>query len=343
MLPDNLVESLASDLEGLVIHSAPASSWSKHTSAWNIFFRFCKENCIPEIWPTNTKTIRAFAVWAVSRKNLKPSTIKSYISSIALGHDLSGLPHDDFSKDKILHLILKGANNNSIHYNANCDNKISVNPSMLCVLGHRISTSEGDAIFKQAVWTACLVSFFSSCRMGEILTCNATSFDPGTNVTWENLKFTKEGEIVIYLPYTKTMGFKGDFIDLFPFPKKNYCPVENLHKLRKMLKAAGFFNPSYPIFMISKGFLLTQNKLNELLGFLMSDFCENQNVKITCHSFRASLPSLIESLAEKGFSKDVKEWGRWSSSAYVSYTKNVRERKRLVFNKIIEVLINLLK
>ena len=51
--------------------------------------------------------------------------------------------------------------------------------------------------------------------MGEILPLLENSFDPDTTVVWDNVKFSDEKEIVIFMPYSKTTGFKGKFIDLY--------------------------------------------------------------------------------------------------------------------------------
>ena len=44
----------------------------------------------------------------------------------------------------------------------------------------------------------------------------------------------------------------------------------------------------------------------------------------TGHSFRAGLPTLLQSL---GFSEEqIKAWGRWSSSVFQTYAKDIDKR-----------------
>ena len=56
--------------------------------------------------------------------------------------------------------------------------------------------------------------------MGEILPLLENSFDPDTTVVWDNVKFSDEKEIVIFMPYSKTKGFKGEVYRPIPNSRK---------------------------------------------------------------------------------------------------------------------------
>lgn len=61
-------------------------------------------------WPLSPATVCGFAAWALSDKDLKPSTVRSYISSIAAVHELRGLNSAPCS-DPLVKRVLKGAEN----------------------------------------------------------------------------------------------------------------------------------------------------------------------------------------------------------------------------------------
>ena len=63
--------------------------------------------------------------------------------------------------------------------------------------------------------------------MGEIVGITEKNFDPNTTLLWENVKFTNNNEILIYLQYSKTTGFKGKIIDLYAIEKKIVLPRQS--------------------------------------------------------------------------------------------------------------------
>ena len=78
--------------------------------------------------------------------------------------------------------------------------RIPLSLDLLTVLGHRINKLEWSEYSKQVVWTACLVSFLLSCRMGEMLSMSEKDFDPKTALIWGNVKMLDNSEIVMYIP-----------------------------------------------------------------------------------------------------------------------------------------------
>ena len=111
--------------------------------------------------------------------------------------------------------------------------RIPLSLDLLTVLGHRINKLEWSEYSKQVVWTACLVSFFSSCRMGEILSLNEKGFDPKTTLVWKNVKLLDDSEILMYIPFSKSTGFKGKIVDIFPTGIKRLGPSLALIRLKK--------------------------------------------------------------------------------------------------------------
>ena len=94
---------------------------------------------------------------------------------------------------------------------------------LLKILGHKLSKLDWSDFSKQVMWTACSTSFFTSCRMGEILSPQEKKFDCSSTLLWANVKFLEKKEILILIPYSKTTGFKGKLLDIFPLKDKTLC------------------------------------------------------------------------------------------------------------------------
>ena len=129
--------------------------------------------------------------------------------------------------------------------------------------------------------------------MGEILPLQEKSFDPNTTVLWENVAFTDEKDVVIFIPYSKTTGFKGKFIDIYLIKGNWICPSASLYKLRRMAESEGIWSKDKPVFSFKSGKFLTKAKLNFWLASLLSDFTDSQN-SITGHSIREEGPPALD-------------------------------------------------
>ena len=335
LLPSNLV-SLSSDLEKLLINSVTASTWRRHRSASNLFGKFCENFGIVCELPITIEVMRAFVTWTLTNRKLQSSTIESYISSLATMHNLAGVKCAQFSKDRCIILALNGGKNIALRQTDTHTTRLSMNIHLLSILGHRIAKENWDKISKQVVWTAAVVSFYTSCRMGEILPNSRTGFDASATMKWGNVKFIDQNEILMFLPYTKTTGYKGAIIDLFPI-NNSTCPVAALSKLKNLYKSNDLYSTKNPVFMFTSGKFLTVQKMNEILEGLLTDFTDSLH-KITCHSFRAGLPSVIAANPDKSGVQDLKEWGRWHTDSYEKYTKQDREKKRVLFYRYVNML-----
>ena len=103
------MSSLCSDFDRLVIHSATKQTWAKHCSAWALFDEFCTIFGIKFELPISPELARAFVTWALSKKKLKSSTVRSYISSVNKTHILGNIKNVNLSSDPCIKLLLKGA------------------------------------------------------------------------------------------------------------------------------------------------------------------------------------------------------------------------------------------
>ena len=213
--------------------------------------------------------------------------------------------------------------------------RLPMNIHLLNVLRHRISELYWSPYSKQVFWTACTVCFFTSCRMGELVPERENSVDPVTTLTWGNDKQIDDNEFILFIPYSKTTGFRGKVVDIFKIKGNKNCPA--LRRLRKMTVSSGGYYDIKPVFSFSSGKNLTKNKINSWLANLLEDFVDS-NHKITGHSFRAGIPSTLACFPDDYSVKIVKEWGMWESDSYALYTKREWEGKRARFGRIVKSL-----
>ena len=336
LLPGEM-SSLCCDFEKLVLFSTSKSTWSKHCSAWKLYENFCEDFQVSFRLPIPVEFARAFVTWAACRKNLKSSTIKSYISSLNVAHTLSSTPNCNLNSDKCVKMALKGAENLSCLNFAVKPDRLPMNIHLLKILSHRLAETDWPKIEKQIIWTACTISFFTACRMGELVPFYEKGFDPATTLVWENVKFMENGDVLMFIPYCKTTGFNGKLLDIFRIEGNKFCPAASIIRLMKMVEKNAYFSQNIPVFSLPSGKNLTRKRLNFVLKNLLYDFTD-ENSKITGHSFRAAIPSALSSFPDENSMKDVKDWGSWESSSCDRYLKNERAKKKILFGKIVSCL-----
>jgi hypothetical protein len=268
---------------------------------------------------------------------LQPSSIKTYLASIKFAHGLKGLNADHLSNDSILSTIMKGLAHESLGHSVSPTRRV-VTFHLLLTIGHKIQASNWDPLSKQVLWTACTTAFFGSIRLGEILASEERAFSPSSDLTWQDIQALQDKSFLIRIKQPKSGDPEGEYVDLFPFSGYSCCPVKALKKLAAMQKKAGVFDPSKPVFRFSSGSYLTMAKFNKTLSSLLSDFCTKGVDSITCHSFRAGIPSLLATFPDLASSDMIKGWGRWSSECYVRYTRLQLPQRQRIFDNIATVL-----
>jgi len=334
---DSSQDSVAVGFAKFLRASIAASSWKKYESGWNAFCAFEKDTELYFDWPLPRQAFRAFAVWCSSTRNLQPSTIKAYLSAVRFAHQLKGLPCEEADSDPLLGLLITGARNLGFGKMPTPTDRRVVTFHLLLTLGHKIASSDWDSLSKQVVWTVCTVGFFTSARMGELLSGSTSQIDPTADLTWQDVRFNTDGSVLIHLKIPKSGDRNGEFLDVFPFPGFNCCPALALKALWKKQQEAGLSDKAAPVFRFRSGKNLTPRNLNSCLSELLSDLCGTGN-KISCHSFRAGVPSTLSVHPELANSDEIKGWGRWNSECYTRYARLKHEQKEKIFTKIADIL-----
>ena len=317
--------------------SVAKSTWEKYSSALNTFFAF-ESACGKSFqWPISVDICRAFIAWCHAIRHLQPSTIRSYLSALKFAHTIQGLPHDHISDDQITALLLKGVAHISSTEKPQSNTRRVVTFPLLLLLGHRIAVTSWSPLTKQVIWAAATTGFFASARMGEILATSDTMHAPASDLTWNDIKQSSATSLLLRLKQPKS-GEQCEFVDLFPFPGFNCCPVAALRSLKAKQIATGIFDPAMPVFRFHTSRNLTQTQLNRTLANLLPDLCSPGDNTITCHSFRAGIPSTLSLFPHLASDDMIKGWGRWQSDCYTRYTRLKLPQKEKIFSSITEAL-----
>jgi hypothetical protein len=97
-------------MAGLMHASIAASTWSRYGTGWRTFEAFEQHAGTVFDWPLSRETLQAFVGYCLIEKKLKPTSVKTYLSSIVKLHKLKGYP--DFElKDGTITALLRGAAN----------------------------------------------------------------------------------------------------------------------------------------------------------------------------------------------------------------------------------------
>jgi len=325
----------------LLIHASLAkSTWSKYASGWRAFEDFQFFSWKRFEFPLSKDNIRGFAVFCLTEKNLQTSSVKGYISAISLLQKLHGFDAID-TEDDILSMILKGASNLAQSSASQPHNsRRAMTLPLLRIFGDKIHSSSWSKLLAQCMWTAGVLAFFGTIRMGELLAPSDFFWDPTATLTWGDIIFRKEDDsVIIHLKLPKTHIKEGEFVDIFKFQHFGCCPVAALKKLKKMEIQAGWGKAQDPVFILESGKLLTTASFNLHLKEIFKDFCDYKVNSILCHSFRAGIPSQLARFPELMSSDDIKGWGRWTSDSYDRYTRLKIDQKKSIYDKIIAVLL----
>jgi len=169
--------------------------------------------------------------------------------------------------------------------------------------------------------------------MGEVLAKGEFTHAPDSDLTWQDVRESSDTSLLLRIKQPKS-GEICEFVDLFPFPGFQCCPVAALRALKKKQIMAGIFENDMPVFRFATKKNLTQGQFNKTLASLLADFCANGENSISCHSFRAGIPSTLSLFPHLASDDMIKGWGRWQSDCYQKYTRLKLPQKKEIFNSI---------
>ena len=330
-LVDGVPGNIATEVAVLLHASLARGTWEKYSSAWAAFDAYQAYVGLVFEWPLTQDTIRGFAAFLFSVRKLKTTSIRSYLSAMSCLHKLKGFPNHH-TTDDVLNSIMRGAENLQMaEPPAKHNTRRVMTVALLRHLGHRLAESGWEKEAVQTIWSAALIAFFGTARMGEILSHSESWVDRTSVFTWSCVKYREEkNSFLLQIKLAKMR-----YIDLFPFDKiPGLCPVAALKKQHKRQLEMGKGGPADPVFIYPSGNFVTTGAYNKALRVLLADVVDFERDSISCHSFRAGLPSLIAQYPELFSAEDIKKWGRWEGESFNKYTRLTDTSKEKMFDKM---------
>ena len=327
------------NLRIFVLRLWPAALGS-NTGRFQQLRNICKEKAGKLIWPPEKQSLNSFVLWCAYQKNLSASTIQSYISALATVHKFT-FPGKPWPNGKTAQLLIRGVQ----HQNFAKTRRRKSDPLTFEILREakiRLKRKSWSRLSKTVLWAVCVVGYFGAFRAGELLTKNDRIFDRFSDLLWSDVKFDQASSVTLTVKIPKTGGGNPDLIQLFHIPKRSFCPVCCLKKLRRSQKDHGVFDELAPVFRFGSGKSVTVSSFGAFLARLLrhSRFA---NLRITDKSIRSGLPTDLEQDPDIFPDAYIKNWGRWKSRAYQGYMKNDTAQRQWIFAKISDSLSNKFK
>ena len=318
--------------------SLSKSTWSSYKTVQNHLATCQRDFSIRFSFPMSSDQVLIFISWLMKR-GLEASSINSYISGLRTIHLTKGIDLPAL-RPPIISAVIEGrAHIGTIRRRLeNKPLRMPVTLSVLKLIKAMINKWEENDQMRLLVWTVCLICFFGGFRIHEILSKNSQTFDPAFTLLGRDIKIgkfkTKGGmistlQIKIKSPKEDRIG-KEIVVDVYE-TRGQFCPVKYFRKWKENGAAVSCNKPA---FTQPNGFPLTGKKLNEILKRLLSPHINYKKTKITTHSFRGGMATLLGQL---GFSdEEIQAMGRWSSRAFEEYLKMPRTKRATMAKKMAE-------
>ena len=311
-------------------HGLSRGTWASYNSAFKALQKFAAEKNENLSFPLGQKQILAFIAF-LANKNLSAKTINVYLAGIRQYHLVAGVELPTI-RSPLVNLIIEGKKHQDIlHKKTQGDkSRLPMTPTMMLLLKEelRIDATLEDKD-KLLIWAVATLAFNGAFRIHELLARKTSSFDPnfsllGRDISLKSVPIGKQKvdaiQVLIKSEKKDRVG-AGVRVDVYE-SKGPLCPV-NAYK--KWLKKTGYAPAKKPAFLFSSGKPLTGKTMNALLKKFLSKHLQSTKRKISSHSFRGGIASLM---GELGFSdSDIMAIGRWSSRSFEAYLKLPRTKR----------------
>ena len=300
----------------LIFASLTKSSWNRYETPFKMFVIFSKSEEIEFSFPIPSKVKIDFVVWLSEKRHLTRSSMKAYLSALDHLATMLGPGGPKWFKDDRLKMVLRGVRNLERGGAVRGKKSRAITVSDLLKIRKKLAEANWGLGSKQSIWTCCLIVFFGSNRLSELLGDFAGLFGSKSAFCWKNVIWVDENHVQIDIWISKT-NQNSETVDLFVFPKKSLCPVRALKKLEISQKLKGLWAPEVPVFRLSSGACLKKSKFAKILkNLFISEKLDNLDLR----SFRSGIPSLLERNPDLADDSHIKIWGRWKGNSYRSCT-----------------------
>ena len=277
-----------------------------------------------------TEQERIYYTVFLLRRNIKKQTAANYLSAIQFYQMSKGETNPRGNSELGKRLVVGSENlNRDPHLASAGRERRPITANMLRLIGYSIARNEiWDKYEMSLRWAVCLLGFWGSFRIGELLTELRYEFNPKCCLLPSDLQFDNNC-VAVWLRNPKVKSRMGDIVEVWCVEQcPELDPLAVLKAFLEMRDQEFGSNDSLPVFVHKDGSNFTKAEMNADLKSLLSTYpelAESSRDKWSGHSFRAGLSTILQKLQFS--SEKIKAWGRWRSSAYMLYLKDRAARR----------------
>ena len=277
-----------------------------YTKNWNLFQTFTRKTLKSPSLPASQHTV-AMYVTHLHHSNLRSTTIRTHLSSVAFFHKINGYPSP--TESFIVKKLLSGYSKNE----STIIKRKPINLKLLNKITEKISDLQTTKYEKTMYRALFSIMYHAALRISEVAKSKTSTHT--LLVHQLLLKIKKHNYIKIKLPSHKHSKTKPAPIILKP-TDNNTCPIRHYNKYLqirpKSTKYAFCHQNSEPI---------KRKQVSSMLRTIISLLGYNSK-QYNTHSFRIGKAT---DMAVQGYTPtQISLLGRWNSTAYLKYIKPKR-------------------
>jgi len=329
----NLPRETAEALSKLGNMGISRNTWSAYKTAKTMIAKCESDMKIDLSIPFDQRKTLLFIDWLVRIRNVKASTVNSYLAGVRQLHIATGLEPPNL-RSSLVKLVLKGVSNRDGIQKRSGGKKgrLPMTLNMMLIFKNTILGSDYDKHDKKLIWAVATTAFAGAFRIGEILSKHESTFDPDFTLLTRDVSWSKDEDDKTVVHFSlkcpkESKTAAPTIVDIYQNDGQ-LCPVKAFLSWYKLKHR----DQSAPLFRFSNGTPLTGAKLNKIMAQCLDPYTDKTIGSFNTHSFRIGLASMLGAL---GFGDDeVKASGRWSSRAFETYIRLKRTKRAAVGKQI---------
>lgn len=317
-------------------HGLSRGTWSSYKTALKALNRCGEEANTSMNFPLKQEQVLTFVAWMTDR-GLSAKTMQVYLAGIRQCHLVAGVELPVI-RSPLVNMLIEGKKHlDAFKKKSTGDcSRLPMTPALMKLLKEEIRLDNMTSHDKLVVWAVATLAFNGAFRIHELLSRKSSTYDPKVTLLSRDI-IIKESYLgkekigiiqVLIKSEKKDRVGAGVIVDVYE-SGGDLCPLK---ALRKWLRTKVNSKQKHPAFCLESGKPLTGKAFNAMLKNLLAKHLKGYRRKVTSHSFRAGLASLMGKL---GFSdNDIMAIGRWSSRSFEAYLKLPRSKRLDMAKKI---------
>ena len=326
-------------LSKIANHGLSKGTWSSYKTALKSLKACEIATGYDMTFPLGNKQVLTFVAW-LADKGLAQRTINVYLAGVrqcplTQGVDLPIL------RSPLVNLVLEGKKNSETTAKriTGDDSRLPMTPTLMKLLKEEIRCDSIHNQLKLLLWSVATLAFNGGFRIHELLCRRVNTFDPSVSLLGRDIvlkpckvRGVKVNTLQVLLKSEKKDRIgRSTIVDVYSSGGA-LCPLKAYMKWRAQNPPV---SAKKPAFCDQTGKPLTGKCFNLYLKKYLNKYLGNTKRKISSHSFRSGLASLM---GELGFTDtDIQAVGRWSSRCFEDYLKLPRTKRLEMAKRIGEL------